>query len=164
MYSGEIGYSEERLQDLLNEFRLKEIRVFKIKAKPLTSLTLCLSKLNKAALETRIRHLGLEQFRRLKKAEIIDLLSDYYIEFENVEKVVSWATEAEISILKSLMRENFIEVTVEAFPELFNHLRYLFITGLIHVFEDIENRFIFALQDEIKAILDVLDWSKISVL
>lgn len=164
MYSEELGNGEERLIEILNEFRLREIRVFKIKSKPLTSLTLCLSKLSKAALETRSRYLGLDQLRRLKKAELIDLLSDYYIKTENVEKIVSWATEAEISILKSLMRDNFIEITVESFPEVFNHLRYLFTTGLIHVFEEIENRFTLVLQDEIKERFDVLDWSKVSEL
>lgn len=153
---------DTRVEDIFNDFRLKEIRTFKVKSKPSTSLAHCLSKMNKDGLETISRNLGLMQTVRIKKAELIEQLSDYYVEFENVVKLVSWATDAEISILKSLMRENFIEVTVEAFPEVFHHLRYLFTVGLIQIFEEIENRFTLALQDEIRAVLEVLDWSKVA--
>ena len=162
MYSGETGVGEKHLDDIFNEFRLKEIRVFKVKAKPSSSLGLCLSKLNKEALESRIQTLGIEQNVRLKKTELVNLLDAFYKKFENVERLVSWATEEEISILKRLMDDNFIEVTVEAFAETFNHLRYLFTTGLIHVFEEKENRFTLALQDEIKAMIEALDWSKVA--
>lgn len=157
-----INPTDNTIQDpLFDEYRMMEIKRFSISSKPLPELRACLMKLKKDALKMRAIYLDLNDADLMKKAELVDAILRYYQKHQNIEALISWATDEEKEILKQIVTETHLNMNKETLLSLFPKIKYLMTIGLITIFESKED-YIFALDGEVLRVLQTLNWKKVS--
>lgn len=146
---------------IFDEYRMMEIKRFSISSKPLPDLRACLLKLKKDALRMRALYLDLNDADFMKKAELVDAILQYYQVPQNIEALISWATDEEKEILKQILNKTMLNMNNETLLSLFPKIKYLMTIGLVTIFESKED-YIFALDGEVLRVLQTLNWEKVS--
>lgn len=155
-------HSEDgELDQIFNDFRMKEINRFSISSRPINKLSACLSKLKVDALSERAMYLGIDDTTYMKKSELADVILYYYQTPGNIKELISWATENELDMLKQFILTPYITVNQDTLQHVYLQARYLFNIGLIHIFKQ-KDAYIFAIQDEIKEVLLHINWKKLN--